>query len=179
MLETERLILRDFTPDDFERVHLYAALPDFTKYEVWGPNQEEDTRRYLRECAEKAKAEPRYSFELAVCLKDSGLLIGGCGLRREGALSRVGHFGYAINPDYQRNGYATEAAQALIRFGFSELGLVVLFAVCDTRNVASYRVMEKLGLKRVGHFEKDRLIRGERHDSYRYEVYADADLENS
>lgn len=112
-----------------------------------------------------------YEFEFAVCLKENELLIGGCGIRRDSQESQVANLGYAINPDFQSMGYATEVTKRLIEFGFKELNLAVIYATCDTRNTASFKVMEKAGMKRVGFIEKHKKVRDYMRDSYRYEIY--------
>jgi RimJ/RimL family protein N-acetyltransferase len=169
-LQTPRLVLRNYRAEDWERVHLYGAIPEFSQYELWGPNTVEDTKNFVNAMVEQANATDRSKFDFAVCLKDSDLLIGGCGIRRETQESTVANLGWAINPDFQKQGYATEAAQALISFGFDQLGLSVIYATCDTRNAASYRVMEKLGMKRVGFIKGDKEVKGHVRDSYRYEL---------
>jgi RimJ/RimL family protein N-acetyltransferase len=169
-LETRRLILRDYLPGDYDRVHLYASLPEFSRFEMWGPNSEEDTRKFLREMIEEAADPERYEFDLAICLKESGLLIGGCGIGRDGPGAAIACLGWAINPDFQGQGFATEAAARLIRFGFEDLGLQLIYATCDVRNSASYRVMEKLGLKRERRIDQHMMQKGEMRDSYRYEI---------
>ncbi|WP_408097525.1 GNAT family N-acetyltransferase [Peredibacter sp. HCB2-198] len=170
ILKTDRLILRNYEPADWERVHIYGSNPDFSKYEVWGPNTLEDTKKFIADMVEQSKASPRYKFEFAICLKDNGLLIGGCGIRRETEMSQVANLGWAINPDFQNKGYATEAAKALIDFGLDQLNLAVMYATCDTRNIASFKVMEKLGMKRVGMIKGHLEIKGHKRDSYRYEL---------
>ena len=47
MIETERLLLRPYRIEDYERIHLYGSLPDFSQYDIWGPNKEEDTRKLI------------------------------------------------------------------------------------------------------------------------------------
>lgn len=131
MIETERLILRNYFPSDWERVHIYGAVPEFSQFEPWGPNTLEDTQKYIRAMIEQASAQPRFKFDYAVCLKGKDLLIGGCGIRRESEVSHVANLGWAINPEFQNQGYATEAARALIQFGFSDLKLAVIYATCD------------------------------------------------
>lgn len=171
MIETERLLLRNYRTEDFERVHIYDSLLDFSQYDVWGPNTVEDTKKFITDAITKAQKTPRYEFEFAVCLKHENLLIGGCGIRRESELSRVANMGYAINPDFQGKGYATEATKALIRFGLKELSLATVYATCDTRNVASYKVMERVGMTKVGTLLKHKEVKGHVRDSYRYEIY--------
>jgi RimJ/RimL family protein N-acetyltransferase len=170
MLETQRLILRNYTKEDFERVHAYASMPLFSQYDVWGPNTEEDTIKFLNDNIEKSQVENRFEFTFAICLKDNGLLIGGCGLVRESEKSAIASIGYSIHPDHQSLGYATECSHSLINYGFNILGLEVIYATCDSRNSASYRVMEKIGMIRVGHFLKNKRIRGALRDSFRYEL---------
>lgn len=169
-LQTSRLILRNYRTEDWERVHIYGSVPEFSKYELWGPNTVEDSKSFVNLMLEQAQAARRTNFDFAVCLKDQDLLIGGCGIRRETEESAVAFLGWAINPDFQKQGYATEAARALISFGFDHLGLSMIYATCDTRNAASYRVMEKLGMKRVGTMKGDKLVKGHVRDSCRYEL---------
>ena len=173
-LTTERLLLRNYKTEDWERVHIYGSNPDFSKYELWGPNTLEDTHKFVTEMVQQAETNPRYKFDFAVCLKDSGLLIGGCGIRRETELSQVANLGWAINPEFQSKGYATEAAMALIEFGFQRLNLSVIYATCDTRNSPSYKVMEKLGMKKVGFIKGTKEVKGHVRDSFRYEILSPA-----
>ena len=150
ILTTERLRLRPYLPTDFERVHRYAALESFSRFEF--------------------SANPIVSFQLAVVHKQQNVLIGGCTLRRLGPDNPEGYIGYAIGPDYQNQGFATEVGRALIEFGFHTLGLKRVFAECDVRNVASWRVMEKLGMRRFEFLKKHRRNRGVLIDSFRYEI---------
>lgn len=169
-LKTERLLLRNYKTEDWERVHIYGSNPDFSKYELWGPNTLEDTHKFVAEMVQQTEANPRYKFDFAVCLKENELLIGGCGIRRETESSQVANLGWAINPEFQRNGYATEVARALIDYGFQKLNLSVIYATCDTRNAPSYKVMEKLGMKKVGFIKGTKEVKGYVRDSYRYEI---------
>lgn len=169
-LKTERLVLRQYQVTDWEQVHIYGSDPDFSKYELWGPNTLEDTHKFVAEMIEQSTSNPRYKFDFAISLKESGLLIGGCGIRRETESSSVANLGWAVTPSQQCKGYATEAAKALIDFGFQKLSLSVIYATCDTRNAASYKVMEKLGMKKVGFIKGTKEIKGHIRDSYRYEV---------
>ncbi len=169
-LVTERIFLREYEISDYERVHVYGSQPQFSKYEEWGPNSPEDTTLFIASKVAESIQANRHVFDLAVCLKDQNLMIGGCGIRRETESSSVGNLGWAINPEFQNHGYATEAARRLIEYGFSELKLSVVYATCDTRNAASFKVMEKLGMRRVGLIKEHKLVKGHLRDSYRYEI---------
>lgn len=170
VITTERLKLRAYKPEDWERVHIYGSNADFSKYELWGPNSVEDTHKFVAEMVEQSNSNPRFKFDFAVCLKENDLLIGGCGIRRETELSNVANLGWAINPEFQSKGFATEAARALIDFGFKDLKLAVIYATCDTRNTPSFKVMEKLGMKKVGFIKGTKEIKGHVRDSFRYEL---------
>lgn len=169
-LQTERLILRAYKKEDWERVHIYGSDADFSKYELWGPNTLEDTHKFINEMIEQTQSNPRYKYDFAVCLKENNLLIGGCGIRRETELSQVANLGWAIHPEFQKKGYATEAAKALIDFGLRQLKLSVIYAICDTRNAASFKVMEKLGMMRVGFITGTKEVKGHIRDTFRYEL---------
>jgi RimJ/RimL family protein N-acetyltransferase len=169
VIETERLVLRPYVPEDWERAHIYASIPEFSQFDVWGPNEIEDTKRYISECIANIRMQPIERCELAVVLKASNLMIGGCSLKRSAEPPDEAGIGYAINPEYQRNGYATEVALALIQFAFEQLALTRVYAQCDTRNAPSRRVMEKAGMKQITVIKQHQEIRGVMTDSFRYE----------
>ncbi len=167
-LQSQRLILRNYQANDLERVHLYSALDDFSQYDGWGPNSTTDTQNFISELIKCADAKPRTNFSYAICLKDEDLLIGGCKLRIES--SGIASLGYSINPDFQKQGYATEVALTLIDFGFNKLKLQMINADCDTRNSASYKTMEKIGMERVKTIRNHKEVRGILRDFYYYEL---------
>ena len=82
-------------------------------------------------------------------------------------------FGCTLNRRYWNNGYATEGARVLLGVAFTKLGLHRVWAICDVRNHASYRVMEKLGMRREAWFKKDVWQKGEWRDSYLYAILAE------
>ncbi len=172
LLETQRLLIRDYTLNDFEACHQYASDPDVSKFDFWGPNSPEDTKKFLQEVIAKRESETkRYTYEMAITLKTQpDLVIGGVGLRLKGEKSKVGDIGYVLNPKFQRQGITTEATLAIIDFGFKKLDLLVIYATCDAENIASYKVMEKCGMKKVGIFPNARSYKGKNSDQYRYEI---------
>ena len=89
---------------------------------------------------------PRTRFELAVILPATGALIGGVRIDVIDAARSQGDIGYALYPGFWSQGYGTEAASELIRFGFEDLGLNRIWATCDVTNAASIRVLEKSGM---------------------------------
>ncbi len=159
-LSTARLVLREYVEDDVAAVHAYAGDPEMTRYMAWGPNTERDTREFIREASAARAAAPRLIYDLAVTLRDGGRLMGGCGLRISEPRHRGGFIGYILHRDAWGRGYASEAAGALVDFGFGTLGLHRIYAVCDPANAASARVLEKLGMRREGLLREHRWEKG-------------------
>lgn len=162
MFRSDRLLLREFSDEDFQAVHAYASDPDVVRFMTWGPNSEAQTREFLKRAQANAEADPRLQFELAVVRHASGDLIGSIGLHVDGSNAMLG-FCYAR--DAWGQGYATEAALILLDFGFGSLGLHRIWADCDSENASSVRVLQKLGMRQEGHLRQDREIRGEWRDT--------------
>lgn len=172
MIETARLLLRPYVPEDWEAVHAYAAVPEFSRFEAWGPNSVEDTKQFIDSCIASMAEEPIRWYQLAVVLRETDRLIGGCTLRQLRPDVPEAFLGYAINPDYQRRGYATEAAAALINFGLTRLRFVRVYAECNAQNRASRCVLEKLGMRLVSVRKQNREVKGVLADICAYELRA-------
>jgi len=167
-LTTERLILREARKSDRKDVHEYAVVPDVYKFMPWGPNTIEDTKNYIQRAINSRKEVPRTIFDLAIILKATQKRIGGCGITVSDAGNQQGWIGYCLNKKYWRKGYVTEASIKLLKFGFEELNLHRIYATCDTKNIASARVLEKIGMQREGHMRDHKLIRKKWRDSFLY-----------
>ena len=139
ILETTRLLLRPLVMDDFDAVHSWASNSANTRYMTWGPNSAEQTRGFL----ESTKPGKDY----AVVLKESGSVIGSCGIYPDG-MKDTGELGWILHMNYWKNGYGTELAGELIRYGFEELKLRRINATCAAVNYGSYRIMERNGMRR-------------------------------
>jgi [ribosomal protein S5]-alanine N-acetyltransferase len=171
-IETDRLFLREFVLSDEADIHEYASDPLVPRYENWGPNTPDETHAFLLERIKEQQAWPRDEVYLAIELRRARKVIGNIRLRITSAQNQSAEFGYAFNRSYWNNGYATEAAAAVLANAFAALKLNRVSATCDARNIRSWRVMEKLGMRREGHFLQDRWQRGEWRDSYLYAILA-------
>ena len=169
-LETERLLLREFEEDDWKAVHEYGSDPEVCKHVSWGPNTEEDSRAFVARALSDQQEEPRMHYNFALVLKSDNLLIGSCGLHVSSPERREGWIGYSFNRRFWGQGYATEAARAVLGFGFRELKLHRIFATCDPVNVSSARVLEKIGMQREGRLREHMPIRGKCRDSFLYAI---------
>jgi RimJ/RimL family protein N-acetyltransferase len=169
-LETQRLVLRELKFADVDAVQEYASNPEVVRLMDWGPNTVEETRRFIRRAIDKRRIKPRTDFTLAIVLRSEGKLIGGCGLCVSSSANREGWIGYCLNRGFWGKGYATEAAGALLRFGFEELKLHRVFATCVPLNVGSSNVMEKAGMTFEGNLREHRWIKGKWRDSLLYSI---------
>ena len=89
-LETERLLLRKFTLDDFDAVHSYTSVPDNIIYMPWGPNTQEETRAFIGMAIAKAEEIPCVNQQYADVLRENHQLIGSCNLSVAGDEAEIG-----------------------------------------------------------------------------------------
>jgi RimJ/RimL family protein N-acetyltransferase len=97
-------------------------------------------------------------------------VIGGCGLTVHSISDKRAEIGYCIRREDWGKGVGTEVAAGLLNFGFVELKMHRIEAKCDPDNIASYKVMEKNGMRREGILREEKKIRGEWRDSYIYSI---------
>ena len=145
-IKTERLVLRPICACDLQTTHAYASDPENTKYMMFLPNQSiEETAAWLRESQAMWQSPAPHHLELAILLE--GRHIGSVTLYPLDG-GRV-ELGWILNKAHWGHGYALEAARAAIDYAREQLGARLVFAQCDSENEASYRLMERLGMRRV------------------------------
>lgn len=169
VIETDRLTLRHFTTDD--AAFILALVNDPTWLEYIGDNGVrtlEDASAYIVNGPVAMYA--RVGFGLyATALKEEGTTIGMCGLIKRETLEDV-DIGFAFLPQYRSQGYAYEAAAAVLAYGRQELGLERIVAITVPENLRSARLLEKLGL----HFERLITLAGDDNE-YEFRLFATAD----
>ena len=170
IIETPRLRLREFVEGDWPAVLAYQADRRYLRLYAWTERTEADVRAFVGRFVAWQAGEPRYKFQLAVTLRDGERLIGNCGIRLAEAGARTGELGYEISPEFWGRGYVTEAAQAMLGFGFEELGLHRVWGECVPENTASQRVMEKLGMSKEGRLRQTQWYKGRWWDTLVYGV---------
>jgi RimJ/RimL family protein N-acetyltransferase len=146
-IETERLILRRFAPADWRAVHRYMSDPQVTAFLPEGLMTPARARAYAARNAKKPQA-------IAVIERVNKEFIGHMAFHPWFAPAATWEIGWTLARDHQRLGYATEAASALMRHAFGALGCHRVIATCQPENPASWRVAEKLHMRREGHFKK-------------------------
>lgn len=173
LFTTDRLLVREFEWKDWETTHVYAQLPEVSQYQHWGPNTKADTQAFLREALAYQKQQPRFQHEWCVCLKDDGTHIGGCGAFIDSAQPTQGLIGYLLHPQYWGQGFATEIVAYLLPYCREQLHLEKISATCDTRNIASQRVLEKSGFVQTARREKDFIQKNVWRATFRYDYMPD------
>jgi ribosomal-protein-alanine N-acetyltransferase len=149
VLETERLHVRPFTLDDEAAVFALASDPEvahFVRFEAHRTTAE--THAFLRLVLEHyRRGDP---FAWAIVRREDDRLIGSCGFVSQARERRSAEIGYWLGKPYWGKGYAVEAARALVRFGFEQMGLERVEAKCFVENRAGQRVIDKLGMRFEG-----------------------------
>jgi len=149
IIETERLIIRRFSPDDWKDLYEYLSKEQVVKYEPYGIYSEED-------CKNEAYKRSTNEAFWAVCLKSNKKLIGNIYFnQQEPKEFQNWEIGYVFNPEYYGNGYATESCKAIIDYGFKKLNVRRIVAMCNPENVSSWKLLECLKMRREGHLIKN------------------------
>lgn len=145
MLETDRLIIRKFTPGDLEPLIEMRIDPDVNKYlggsRMQNPEAIKKRMQFYIDCYDK------FGFgQCAMIWKQNGELIGASGIQ---PLEETGEIevGYSLKKDYWRMGLGFECAMAWLEYGFNTAGLERIVAVADPDNTGSWRIMEKCGMR--------------------------------
>lgn len=141
VLQTERLVLRVFDPNDAVDVYAYAKNPNVGLMAGWQPHQSiEDSRDWIFQTLKDGNT-------WAIVEKKTGRVAGSITLRTDAArqVDRAMELGYALGEDYWGNGYATEACREVMRYAFHEKECTVLSVSHFPQNASSKRVIKKLG----------------------------------
>lgn len=170
ILTTERLLLRDFVESDWQAMLAYQQDPLYLRYNEWTSRTADEVRAFLQMFLDHQKQQPRIKFQFAVTLKSTGELIGNYGVRRDSPDSREGDMGYELDPKHWGNGYATEAARAVLDFGFSHMHVERLSAWCIADNVGSARVLEKLWMRQENRLRDHEYFKGRWWDMLCYAI---------
>lgn len=174
-IRTERLILRPATPDDVEATWVFRRLPEVSE---WLSHRCGDHDEY----AAHFLGPDRLASTLVV--EHAGAVVGDLMLRIEDGWAQAeladrvrgcqAELGWTLDPAYAGRGLATEAVAALIRICFGHLGLRRVTALCFADNIASWRLMERVGMRREQHAVRESLHRSGRWlDGYGYALLAD------
>jgi [ribosomal protein S5]-alanine N-acetyltransferase len=170
LLETERLILREFREEDWRDVQEYRSDAVVVKYLPFEPATEKETKTLIAKILAFQKAQPRTVYNFAMINKQDDKVIGSCSLELSTDGDKQGEIGYVLNRNSWNQGLMTECVRKVISFGFGQLGMHRIFGGCDPANIASYRVMEKLGMQKEGHLREHEFWKGAWRDFLLYSI---------
>ncbi|MEN8904807.1 MAG: GNAT family N-acetyltransferase [Clostridiales bacterium] len=170
MLETQRLLIRKFLVNDYNDLYEYLSLDSTYIYEPGTPISLETTKLMV------LKRSRENNF-FAVELKSEKKVIGHIYFQQlEPRELMTWEIGYIFNPNYHRLGYATESSKELILYGFNNLNIHRIIGRCNPKNKASWKVLEKLGMKREGRFRENIFFKKDKNnqpiwtDTYEYAI---------
>jgi RimJ/RimL family protein N-acetyltransferase len=167
-LETPRLRLRHFRDADLALFMAYRNDPEVARYQGWEGISEPEARAFLQEQKEAQPGVPGHWFQIAIELKETGMLVGDCALKSEEHDERQAELGYTLSRTYQGRGIASEAVLCILEYAFVTLGLHRVIAMTACENVASVALLERLGLRREGRFRQSVWLKGQWADEYLY-----------
>lgn len=146
-ITTPRLLIRTFEAQDWQAVYSYMSDKTVMHYMPEGVLNEDQVQNFITENSnEQAK-------HFAIVLREQQRVIGHLVFHKYFG-DHTYEIGWVMNPAYHYHGYASEAAQALLDHGFNKMKLHRIIATCQPENIASYRVMEKIGMRQEGFFKK-------------------------
>ena len=160
LVEGERIRVREVNIDDFEATWRWASRPEFFRFLPTDQPTRDEERAWLDSVVDEAHEVPRRQYELGIEVVDSCELIGMVRLGIDSERHRSAGIGYGISPDRWGHGYATEAAQLIVGFGFEVLWLHRVWATHHPDNLASRKVLERVGLGEEGRRRDDRFVGG-------------------
>ena len=168
-LETKRLILRSFQDSDLEAFVKYRSDPAVAKYQGWdAPYGRAAAAAFIQEMKEKHPGTTGEWFQIAVELRASGEMIGDCAFHVLAPDGQQAEIGFTFSRPSQCKGYATEAVARLLDYLFGELGLRRVRATCDAENLASAKLLERIGMRREGHLIENIWFKGVWGSEYTY-----------
>lgn len=170
---TERLLIRRMAATDLSDYLAYRNHSENLKYQAIEPQAPEEALRYLERQAVFEPGDAGGWVGFAVELREKAALIGEVGIFLPPQPRSTGDIGWSFHPSYHGQGYATEAARVLLVYAFEEQKLHRVTAGCDTRNQSSVRLMERLGMRREGHYRQSTRFGGAWRDEYLYALLRD------
>ena len=165
-LDLGDLLIRRVGPDDFRDLREYWSDPEESRYQLWDASTGEQIIAALDEQAGVRAGDPGVALILAI--EFGGKVVGDCQLTVTSVGDRQAEIGFRLNPRFAGRGLATRAVAAVLGFGYVQLGLHRVEAVTDVRNERSWRLMERVGMRREGHIIHGSFVRGEWVDDYLY-----------
>lgn len=169
-LESERTVIRHFKNSDLESFLHYRSDPSVAKYQLWGPFSRKDAIEFIKKFSTEPQGQTNEWAGFAIELKGTETLLGDCALKILEGDHPQAEIGFNIDPQYQGQGLGTEAIRCLLDYLFDELGFHRVIAITDTANISAVQLLERLNMRREGHFLQNIWFKGQWGDEFHYGV---------
>lgn len=169
---TTRLCLRSLQSGDADKLFSYRRHPEVLRYQTWEPQSLEEVVEFINSMSARKFNEPGW-HQIALALRDDNNLVGDCGIHILEEDERIAEIGITLDPAYQSMGYASEALNAVLTKLFVELKKHRVIASVDPLNSPSIALMERIGMRKEGHFVKSLWFKNDWVDDVRFAMLAE------
>jgi RimJ/RimL family protein N-acetyltransferase len=170
-LKTLRLILRPFQEPDLAAFTAYRSDPEVAHYQSWeAPFSPAQAAVYLEEMVQAHPGMPGEWYSFAIERQSDLGIIGDCAFQVLSNDPLQAQIGYTLAREHWKKGYAAEAVQGLLDYLFEEFNLHRITATCDAENTASFRLLERVGMRREAHFIENIWFKGSWGSEYVYAI---------
>jgi len=156
----------------------YRNDPEVARYQDWEGISEPEARAFIQEQKKIQPGVPGQGFQIAIELKATGVLIGDCYFTINQLDKRQAEIGFTLSRAYQGQRFATEAVSCFLNYAFLTFNLHRIIAITDCDNAASVALLERLGMRREGHFLQNVWFKGKWGDEYLYAILKEEWLHN-
>lgn len=169
-IETPRLLIRNITVKDAPTLMVYRNIAEVARFQSWLPNYTlESIREFVQPLARTEIGSKGQWNQIALIDKKSNIHIGDIAFRRsEEGLQ--GELGFTLHPAYHHQGLATEGVTAFISWVFQAKHIHRIYAICDERNLAAQKLLERLHFRQEGHFLENIFFKGEWGNEFLYAI---------
>jgi RimJ/RimL family protein N-acetyltransferase len=173
-IRTERLQLRPFIHADLPAFVAYRRDPDVARYQSWDETfSAEDAQALFENLRGVAPGTPGAWFHFGIERTSGGTIVGDCVLHVQKDDTRQAEIGFTLARVHQGQGYAAEAVGAVLEYAFATLGLHRVTAITDARNAAAARLLQRVGMRREGHYLQNVWFKGAWGDEFSFALLRD------
>ena len=171
IIKSKRLEIRFVNKSDLKSIHNLLILPETDRFNTLGlPKNLEVTKSFLDDWMKLMQKERITNYTFTILDKQSGKFIGLFGLNLGRDIYKSGEVWYKLHPDFWGKGFATESLNCVLNFCFNDLKLHRVEAGCAVDNIASYKVMEKVGMIKEGRCRKVLPLENGWSDTFEYAI---------
>lgn len=172
-LDLGDLMIRRVRHTDFADIRAIYSHPEVAWYQDWEPMTDEQVAGLLEGQGSLLPGDPGIGLILPVELKAQEKVIGDVVLTITSLDDRQAEIGYCFHPEFRGRGYASRAVHAVLGYAFESLEMQGVRAITDVRNERSWRLLERVGMRREAHLPRNTFVKGDWIDDYLYEMLAD------